>query len=71
MTAERMLKRKIAQQIAEVKEEICSFLRHGEGGFFSQGLVGEVDIGKGISLCSCLNSGIPPKGLKRVSIQLL
>ena len=63
MAAERVLKRKIAQQIAEVKEQICSLLRHGKGGFFSQRLVGTVHIGKLTSLCSCLNSGMSPKGL--------
>jgi hypothetical protein len=63
VTAERMLKRKIAQQIAEVKEQICSFLRHGKGGFFSQRLAGVVNIGRRILLCNCLNSGISPKGL--------
>ena len=31
VATERMLKCKIAQQIAEVQEQICSFLRHGEG----------------------------------------
>ena len=63
MTAEGMLKRKIAQKIAEVKEQICSFLRHGEGGFFSQQLAKEVKIGERILLCNCLNSGMSPKGL--------
>lgn len=71
VTAERMLKRKITQQVAEVKEQICSFLRHGKGGFFSHRSVISVDIGMGTLLCNCLNSGISPKGLYSVSIQLL
>lgn len=33
MAAERMLKCEITQKVAKVKEQICSFLRHGEGGF--------------------------------------
>lgn len=71
VAAEGMLEGKIAQQIAEVKEQICPFLRNGKHGFFSQRLAGTVDIGGRISLCNCLNSGISPKGLKRVSMQLL
>lgn len=35
VTAERMLERKIAQKIAEIQEQVCSFLRHGKGGLFS------------------------------------
>lgn len=66
-----MLKSEIAQKVTEVKEQIRSFLRHGEGGPFSQKLAGKMGFGKGILLCSCLNSGISPKGLKSVSIQLL
>ena len=63
VATEGVLKRKIAQQIAEVKEQVCSFLRHGKGGFFSQQLVGMVYAGKRILLCSCLNSGMSPNGL--------
>ena len=36
VTAERMLKGEIAQQITEVKEQIRSFLRHRKGRFLSQ-----------------------------------
>ena len=35
VTAEGMLEGKITQQIAEVKEQICSFLRNRKHGFFS------------------------------------
>jgi len=63
MTAEGMLKGKIAQQIAEIEEQICSFLRNGKCGFFSQQLAGAINVGNKILLCNCLNSGISPKGL--------
>ena len=63
VTAEGMLKGKITQQITEVEEQICSFLRNGKCGFFSQQLADAVNVGDRILLCNCLNSGISPKGL--------
>ena len=35
MTAERMLEGKIAQEITEVQEQVCPFLRHRKDGLFS------------------------------------
>lgn len=44
MAAERMLKCKITQKVAKVKEQICSFLRHREGGFFPQKSASKIEI---------------------------